>query len=155
VIGQVVRHYAPRLLESAHRLTGIPLAERELPEPRECPGPLVGVGALLERGLEHRPRLVALVEPERELCVHEAGRCVVALRTGGEVVLAHTEAPAHLAQELERRNPVARLDPRDVRGRAPGEGELALAETRTLAGLPQSLPDRRRVVYMSRFLSGH
>ena len=33
--------------------------------------------------------------------------------------------------------------------------EQALAEAGAFSRLPQSLPDRRRVVYMSRFLSGH
>ena len=149
VIGEVVRHDAPRLLEPAHRLAGVPLAERELAEPRERPGPLVGVGALLERRLEHLPRLVGLVEAQRELCVHEPRRGVVPLRAGGEVVLADAETPAHLAQELEGRDPVARLDPRDVRGRAARKRELALAQAGALTGLSQPLTDRDGIIYMS------
>jgi hypothetical protein len=57
--------------------------------------------------------------------------------------------PAHLAQELERRDPVARLDPRDVRGRAARERELALAQAGALAGLPETLSDCDGIVDMS------
>ena len=70
------------------------------------------------------------------------------LGAGREVILADAEAPAHLTQELERRNAVARLDAGDVRGRAAREGELALAQTRPFAGLTEPPTDLDRVVDM-------
>ena len=62
-------------------------------------------------------------------------------RSGGStpvarIVLGDAEPAAQLAKELERRDPVARLDPRDVGRGAAGEGELPLAEAGGLACSP-------------------
>ena len=104
----------PRLFEPADRFARIALSERDLAEPSEGSGSLVCADALRERLLEHLPCLVGLVETQRELGVHETRGGVVTLRAGGQVVLADAEPPAHLSQELERRDSVAGLDARDV-----------------------------------------
>ena len=54
-----------------------------------------------------------------------------------------------LTEELERGDPVARLDPRDVRRRAAREGELPLAQPGGLTGRAEALADRSGIVYMS------
>ena len=72
----------------------------------------------------------------------------VAVEPGRKPVLAHSEAPAHLAEELERRDPLAGLDPRDIGGRAAFEGELALAQACALARISEPAAHLSRVVDM-------
>jgi hypothetical protein len=93
--------------------------------------------------------LIRLVEPHRDLGLEQAGGLVAPLHAGGQIVLADAKPPAHLSQELQRGDPVARLDPRDIRGRAAGERELALTQTGSLARLPEATADRYRVINMS------
>jgi hypothetical protein len=67
---------------------------------------------------------------------------------GREVVLGDAEAPTELAEKLEGGDPVAGLDAGDVRGRAAGECELALTQSRGDASRLQALPDSRGTIYM-------
>ena len=48
MVGELVRHDSPRLLEPADRLVWIPLAEGKLAEAGKRSGPFVGVCALLQ-----------------------------------------------------------------------------------------------------------
>ena len=64
----------------------------------------------------------------------------------GEVLLVCVQLLSELAEELERRDAIPGLEPRDVRGRATRKGELPLGEARLDPGIPESPPDRRRVV---------
>ncbi len=91
---------------------------------------------------------VQLVQPEGDLCFDELRRRAdrVSLGPGREVVLADAEAPAELPKQLQRGNPVARLDPRDVRGGAPGKREPALAEARRFACATQPFAHFPRIV---------
>ena len=142
--GRRVWHDSPRLLEPADRL--------DTPRGRQAGRGRQGLGPVRRRlrsfqgRLKHRPRLVGLVEPQGELGVHEARGRFVALCSGREVVLAHPETPTHLAQELEGRNPVAGLDPRDVgrrtAGARAGVGSALRAHGPDAAG-GQPRPDRQ------------
>ena len=97
---------------------------------------------------------VDLVEPERDLGVEQRpilGQDVP-VEARREPVLADTEPPTHLAEQLQRRNPLAGLDARDVRGRAALERELALAQSGALTRVPQPCgrpPQGRRHVLTS------
>src|SRR5439155_7961343 len=102
------------------------LDEGQLPEPAERPRPLVARRRPLEDLVEEFPGELALVESKRDLGLDERRAFLVALVAGGEVVLADTEPLSHLSQQLQRRDSVARFDPRDVRRRAAREGELSL-----------------------------
>src|SRR5581483_9259624 len=64
----------------------------------------------------------------------------------GDELLTDAEPGGELADQLERRHALALLDPRDVRGGAAGERQLALAQPRRLARLAQSTAESNRVV---------
>ena len=75
-----------------------------------------------------------LAQPERDLGLEVCAVALVRVRPRREIVLGDAEPAAELAKELERRDPVTRLDPRDVGRRAAREGQLPLAEA---GGLPR------------------
>ena len=106
------------------------------------------VGHLLEHPRVQALGELELVQPERDLGLEDGAVALTGVDAGGEVVLRDAEPAAQLTQELERGNPVARLDPRDVGGRAAGEGELALAEPGGLACGAEAVADGARVVYV-------
>jgi hypothetical protein len=138
VLGRGGPEQGQRLLEEADRAARVPAAEGELAESGER-----GAAIVLERILEEPLGGLEIVEPERDLGVEECGlpgdRPVLA--PGREVVRADAEALAELAQDLERRNPVAGLDPRDVGGGAALERELALVQARALPRFPEPRAD--------------
>src|SRR6185503_6213265 len=68
----------------------------------------------------------------------------------GEAGLADPDPAGELAHHLQRRDPLAPFDPRDVRRAAPREGELPLADPCRLAGRMKPLPDGNRIVVMRR-----
>ena len=148
IVGEIDAPHGAGLFQPGDRLTRLSFPVGELPETGERAGLLVARRRLLERLAVQPGRLLALVEAEADLGLDQDGVLVVPLVARCEVVLAHAEAPAHLAQELKRRNAVARLDAGDVRGRAARERELALAQTRAFAGLTQPPTDLDWVVDM-------
>src|SRR6185503_10011628 len=102
--------------------------EGEMAEPLFGDGPLAGVRRV-HRGLGvELVRALDVVEAQRDLGLERGEVLGLRLLARGEVVLGHAEAPAELPEELERGDPVARLDPRDIRRRAARERELALAQ---------------------------
>jgi hypothetical protein len=77
-----------------------------------------------------------------ELCARAGGR----IGAGGEKVLSYSEPSSQLTQKLEGGDAIPGLDPRDVRGRAAGERQLALAEAGPNACGAQTLAHRLRAV---------
>ena len=74
-------------------------------------------------------RLLELVQAERDLGFGQEGAVLERpFCSRCQEVLGDVETPAELAQELEGRDAVTGLDPRDVGGRAARERQLALAE---------------------------
>ena len=67
-----------------------------------------------------------------------------------EAGLADPDPAGELAHHLQRRDPLAPLDPRDVRGAAAGERELPLADPRRLARGMKPLPNGNRIVVVRR-----
>ena len=140
LVEAVVRH---GLLEELDRASRVAVPEGELSEPREGFRALGRSAGVVQGLLEEPLGALHVVEPERDLCLDErsAAHGLDSLDARREVVLGHAETPAELAEELQRRNPVAGLDPRDVRGRAAREGEAALAEAYALARFLQPPSD--------------
>jgi hypothetical protein len=146
-----------RPLEALDRLARPAAAVRHLAEalvrlrPRE-------VGArVLEHRREEALRQVELLQAERDLGLEEGPARLEAavLRPGGEPVLGDPEPPAELAEELERRDAVTRLDAGDVGGRAAGKGQLPLAQPGLLARRAKAQADRAGVIDVCRLLSWH
>ena len=96
-----------------------------------------------------------LVEPERDVRLEQLVGLGRLDRAGGQVVLLDADAARQLAQDLERRHPVAALDPADVHGGAPRERELALAQPGCEPGLLQSSADGGRIVDVRPTPLGH
>ena len=111
------------------------------------PPRLVGAGLLEDLRVELLGA-AEIVEPERDLRLQQPASRLrgAVLGPGGEPVLGHAEAVAELPEQLKRGDPVAGLDAGDVRGRAPGEGELALAQSGPLAGGAEAPAHRRWVI---------
>jgi hypothetical protein len=138
------------LLERLHGAARLSSLEGNLAESGQRPSPLV-VG---RRSIEYLPvELLGrfeLAEAESDLGIEE--RSVLgehlAVKPRCKPVLADPEPPAHLPEELERRDPIAGLDAGDVGRRAAVEGQLALAQTRAFACVPQSPTYRSGVVHM-------
>jgi hypothetical protein len=85
------------------------------------------------RGLVEQLRVevvgrLEVVEAQRDFGLQGLAVARLGVRPGGEIVLGDAEPPPELAEELEGRDPVAGLDPRDVRRRAARESQLSLAE---------------------------
>ena len=128
---------------------GLAAAERDLTQSGEPFGAESRRRALEKRRVEALG-LVELVQAERNLGLDENAASVPAhVGAGRQVVLGNAEPAAELAQQLEGGDAVARLDARDVRGRAAREGELALAEACLLAGELESLAYSGGAVDMS------
>ena len=148
VVGEIDVADGPRLLQPGDRLARLPLSVGELPQPDKRASLLLARRRLRKSlGVQLRG-VLPLVEAQADLGFHEYGVLVMALASRREVVLTHSEAPAHLAQELERRDAVARLDAGNVGGRATRERELALAQPRPFAGFFEPSTNLDRVVDM-------
>ena len=148
-VDELVGEQVNRLLEQLDRLTDGTVAERDLAEPGEGTPAFVGRHRPLERGAVEIARDVDVGQAQGDLCIHERLRIRLRRRLRAarrQEVLGDAEAPPHLAQELERGDAGARLDPRDVRGGAAREGQVALAEARCLASRAEPSADRGRVV---------
>lgn len=138
-----------RLLEEGNRRPRVAAAERDLTQPGEPFGAESRRRALEKRRVEALG-LVELVQTQSNLGLDENPDSVPPnVGAGRQIVLGDAEPAPELAQQLEGRNPVARLDARDVRGRAARKGELALAEARLLAGDLKSLAHSSGAVDMS------
>jgi hypothetical protein len=72
----------------------------------------------------------------------------VTLGAGREEVLADSDAPAHLAQQLERGDAVARLDSRNVGGGTTRERELSLTQASPFTGFTEPSTDLDGIVDM-------
>src|SRR5918992_639919 len=126
---------------------------RELDRRDDVTSALGGVEAALEdrdRRFELADHRVGAPEAVRELGV--IGFAVAREREGLfeelDCLARLAFAESDLAQSDQGGNPVARLDARDVRGRAAGECELALTQSRGDASRLQALPDSRGTIYM-------
>lgn len=145
VLREVVAQKGDRPFEEVDRLRAIAAAKGNLPQTLEGSCALLIAARVLERLLKQTPRLLDLVQTKRNLCLHqdrERTRHV----PGCEVLLSHVEPPCELAKDLGRWGASARLDARDVRGRAAGERELALTQTLPLTRLAQACPGCDRVI---------
>ena len=129
----------PRRSRSPSR--GSPRRNATWPEP----GERIRRGRRRRRALEKRrrrgarPRRARRRRSATSASTRTAASVPAHVGAGRQVILGNAEPAAELAQELERGDAVARLDARDVRGRAAREGELPLAEACLLAGDLQSL----------------
>ena len=72
----------------------------------------------------------------------------------GEVLLADVEPGGELAEQLQRRDSLPVLDPRDVRGGAAREGKCPLADACLLACGAQAATDADGVVDVTQLLPG-
>src|SRR5581483_10683810 len=142
---------AERLLQKLDRLASPAQLEHGAPEPFERFGTRRPVPADFDDLAVERLGAPDLPEPQRDLGVDELRRDVGGADLAREIRLAHTETTGELAQDLERRNPVARLDPGDVRGRATRECELRLVETRLLTSRLQSPRQAGRIAHVQRW----
>ncbi len=132
------------------RLSGTSLPERDLPEPLERLRSFFAGCRARERVAIEPRRLLRFVERERDLGLDRRGDAIGRFALPArEVRLADAEPLRQLADQLKRRNAVARLDPRDVGGRATRERELLLRQPGTQPRLPKPLGDSRRAVYVS------
>ncbi len=146
-----------RVEQEPCRLGGLPVAECEAAEAGERFGTVVPVfPGVSERALVERARRLDVVEPERDLGVDKAG---VGVRLdpapGREVVGADAQPASELAQQLDRRDALAELEPRDVRRSARVACQGALTQTGLLTSLSEPLADRVRVVVVLCLLFCH
>jgi len=110
---------------------------------------LAVAGALLEHLRVEGLGELEVVEAERYLGLEGGSVAPLRVCPGGEVVLRDAEPAPQLAQKLEGRDAVARLDAGDVGRRTAGEGQLALAQPGRLSGCAETLAYRVGVVDVS------
>ena len=125
------------------------------PRPASARARTAGRGAALERLRVQVLGDLELIEPERDVGLEQLVGLGRPARAGGQVVLLHADAARQLAQDLERRNAIAALDPADVHGGASLERELALAQPGGEPGLLQSSADGGRIVHVRPAPLGH
>ena len=134
--------------EQLHGIGEPALAERDVPETRKrLRAPRGGATRVVERLRVEPAGGADVVEAERDLGIDErrAGDHA-GVHPRREEVRIHAETLPELAQKLNRRDPLAELEPRDVRRRAGIPGELLLRQPRALARLSETVPDSLRIV---------
>src|SRR5918999_2129351 len=144
--------------EQPDRLPRLAPSEGDVAEPLEGIGPREVVSGCLQRFLIQASRELVLVQSQSNFGIDEQRVPVDGAGspcTGREVVLGDPQALPHLTQELQRRNTVSRLNPRDVRWRAARKRKIALAQPRAKASFAETTPDFLRVIDVRGLLSRH
>src|SRR2546423_322063 len=136
------------LLQRLDRFLDVARTKRELREPPERPAARNVVVCALESLCVEVLRDLDLVEAKRDLRLEQriAG---LGLRAADQKFLARCEPLRELAEELQRRDPLAALDARDIDGAAARERELPLAQPRLLASRLQAGSECDRVIDVS------
>ena len=141
------------LLEERDGSAGVADRVRDLAQAGERARPQRPIVRIEGRG-EQPLGLHRVAEAERDLRV-EQPILRESRMPGGELVGVGAETAREPAQELERRNPLALLEPRHVCGRADAPRERTLAQSCALSSFAEPAGQPRRRVDMVRLLARH